>query len=135
VFKEPPPIGIASPANGTPPPNEFVIKLDPTTGVQLSLSAKRADQTGAEEIELDMEFADEGGEGPTPYEVLLQAAMAGVSTRFTRQDAVEEAWRVMQPLVDAPPEIHPYEQGSWGPDAADRLVTGSGGWHGPWVTS
>ena len=135
VFKAPPPIGIASPANGSPPPNEFVIKLDPATGVQLSLSAKRADQTGAEEIELDMEFADEGGEGPTPYEVLLEAAMAGVSTRFTRQDAVEEAWRVMQPLVDAPPEIHPYEQGSWGPVAADRLVAGSGGWHGPWVTS
>jgi glucose-6-phosphate 1-dehydrogenase len=135
VFKEPPPIGIATAANGAPPPNEFVIKLDPTTGVRLSLSAKRADEPGAQEIELDMEFADEGGEGPTPYEVLLEAAMAGVSTRFTRQDAVEETWRVMQPLVDAPPEVHPYEQGSWGPSAADRLVAATGGWHGPWVAS
>ena len=53
-------------------------------------------------IELDMEFAAEGGEGPTPYEVLLHAAMLGQSTRFTRQDSVEEEWRVMQPLIDAP---------------------------------
>jgi glucose-6-phosphate 1-dehydrogenase len=134
VFKAPPPIGITMPRTGAPPPNEFVIKLDPATGVRLSLSAKRGDSPGPEEIELDMEFADEGGEGPTPYEVLLHAAMTGVSTRFTRQDAVEEAWRVMQPLVDAPPEVHPYEQGSWGPEAADELVAETGGWHGPWVT-
>ena len=50
-----------------------------------------------------MEFAEEGGEGPTPYEVLLHAAMVGQSTRFTRQDGVEETWRIMQPLLDAPP--------------------------------
>ncbi|HVR12727.1 MAG TPA: trehalase-like domain-containing protein, partial [Gaiellaceae bacterium] len=49
---------------------------------------------GSVEIELDMEFAAAGGEGPTPYEVLLHAAMVGDSTRFTRQDAVDETWRV-----------------------------------------
>ena len=68
-----------------------------------------------EQINLDMEFADEGGEGPTPYEVLLLAAMRGDSTRFTRQDGVEETWRIMQPLLDAPPPVHPYAKGSWGP--------------------
>ena len=62
---------------------------------------------------------------PTPYEVLLHAAMVGESTRFTRQDSVEEAWRVMQPLLDAPPPVQPYEKGSWGPAAADQLVAGS----------
>ena len=56
---------------------------------------------------------------PTPYEVLLHAAMVGDSTRFTRQDGVEETWRVMQPLLDAPPPVHPYAPGSWGPAAAD----------------
>ena len=50
---------------------------------------------------------------PTPYEVLLHAAMVGDSTRFTRQDGVEEAWRVMQPLLDAPPPVQPYAKGSW----------------------
>ena len=80
-----------------------------------------------------MEFAAEGGEGPTPYEVLLHAAMEGRGVRFTRQDTVEQQWRVMQPLVDNPPPVHPYAPGSWGPDAADALVAGHGGWRGPWT--
>ena len=62
-----------------------------------------------------MEFAEQGGEGATPYEVLLHAALRGDSTRFTRQDGVEETWRVMQPLLDAPPPVHAYAPGSWGP--------------------
>ena len=65
---------------------------------------------------MDMEFADEGGEGATPYEVLLDAAMRGDSMRFTRQDGVEEQWRIMQPLLDAPPPVQPYAKGTWGPD-------------------
>ena len=52
-----------------------MLKLDPTTGVRIELVARRADARGPEPITLDMEFADEGGEGPTPYEVLLLAAM------------------------------------------------------------
>ena len=112
-----------------------MIKLDPTTGVRLQLDARRGDVAEAEEVTLDLEFAQEGGEGATPYEVLLHAAMVGESTRFTRQDAVEETWRIMQPLLDSPPPVHPYAPGSWGPEAADKLVAGHGRWHGPWVTS
>jgi glucose-6-phosphate 1-dehydrogenase len=82
-----------------------------------------------------MEFATEGGEGATPYEVLLKAALDGQSIRFTRQDAVEETWRVFQPLLDSPPPVHPYAPGSWGPDAADQLIEGHGRWHGPWIAS
>ena len=63
-----------------------------------------------------MEFAEEGGEGPTPYEVLLLDAMRGDSQRFTRQDSVEETWRVMQPLLDSPPPVHPYAPGHVGPE-------------------
>ena len=69
-----------------------------------------------------MEFAQEGGEGPTPYEVLLHAAMVGDSTRFTRQDNIEETWRVCDPLLEKPPRVLPYKPGTWGPKAADRLV-------------
>ena len=57
-----------------------------------------------------MEFAQEGGEGATPYEVLLHAAMNGDSARFKRQDSVEETWRIMQPLLDAPPEVAPVRE-------------------------
>jgi glucose-6-phosphate 1-dehydrogenase len=84
---------------------------------------------------LDMEFAQEGGEAATPYEVLLHAAMVGDDRRFKRQDSVEESWRILQPLLDAPPPAHPYAQGSWGPDAAQQLPAAEGGWRGPWVVS
>jgi glucose-6-phosphate 1-dehydrogenase len=134
VFKHPPRLGFNMLGRDAEP-NQVVVKLDPTTGIRLVVEAHRADEPGAEPITLDMEFAGQGGEGPTPYEVLLHAAMVGDSTRFTRQDAVEETWRVMQPLLDAPPPVHPYAQGSWGPDAADELVAGHGRWHEPWVTS
>ena len=131
VFKHPPHLGFAA-FDRELTPNQLVVKLDPTTGVRLVVEAHRADNAGT--IELDMEFAQEGGEGPTPYEVLLHAAMVGDSTRFTRQDGVEETWRVMQPLLDAPPPVHPYAPGSWGPvDAADELMAGYGRWHEPWI--
>jgi glucose-6-phosphate 1-dehydrogenase len=112
-----------------------VVKLDPSTGIRLHIEAHRADTKGAGTINLDMEFAEEGGEGPTPYEVLLNAALTGDSTRFTRQDGVEETWRIMQPLLDAPPPVHPYAPGSWGPKEADSLVAGYGRWYGPWIAS
>jgi glucose-6-phosphate 1-dehydrogenase len=133
VFKHPPKLGFGV-ANREAEPNQLVIKLDPTTGIRLVVQAHRADQPGGARIELDMEFAQEGGEGPTPYEVLLEAAMVGDSTRFTRQDGVEETWRIMQPLLDAQTPVHAYEPGSWGPEAATALVAGHGRWHGPWVT-
>ena len=93
------------------------------------------DGEGTAPIDMDMEFAVEGGEGPTPYEVLLHAAMIGDGTRFTRQDEVEQAWRVFQPLLDAPPPIQPYDPGTWGPKAAQDLPAKYGGWHEPWVSS
>jgi glucose-6-phosphate 1-dehydrogenase len=135
VFRQPPWLGFRPRDARRPEPDQLVVKLDPTTGVRLLLEAEHGDPPTEHPIHLDMEFAEEGGEGPAPYEVLLHAAMQGQSTRFTRQDGVEEAWRVMQPLLEAPPPVHPYAKGSWGPAAADDLVAGSGGWHGPWVAS
>jgi glucose-6-phosphate 1-dehydrogenase len=131
VFKRPPKLGFG--LAGHAEPNQVVVKLDPGTGIRIQVDAHRADVARIAPIELDMEFADEGGEGPTPYEVLLLAAMNGQSTRFSRQDSVEETWRVMQPLLDAPPPVEIYQPGSWGPSGADALVVGSGGWHEPWL--
>jgi glucose-6-phosphate 1-dehydrogenase len=133
VFKRPPRLGFAR--GRVSEANQLVVKLDPSTGVRLVLDAHRADIGGPAPITLDMEFAEEGGEGPTPYEVLLHAALVGDATRFTRQDSVEETWRVMQPLLDAPPPVHTYAPDSWGPAEADRLVAGHGRWYGPWIES
>ena len=110
-----------------------MFKIDPTTGIRIVLDAMRADAPGPREVELDIEFAEAGGEGPAPYEVLLHAALRGDSSHFTREDGVEETWRIMQPLLDAPPPAHPYATGSWGPAEADQLVAGCGGWYGPWL--
>ena len=135
VFQDPPPVAFHLNRVRSPEPMQLVVKLDPTTGVRLLVEAQCGDHVEPEQISLDMEFADEGGEGPTPYEVLLQAAMAGNNARFTRQDGVEEAWRIMAPLLEAPPPVHPYPKGSWGPPEADELVAGQGRWHEPWVAS
>jgi glucose-6-phosphate 1-dehydrogenase len=133
LFKHPPRLGFISLSHRRPEPSQIVVKIDPTTGIRIILDAQRADKSGPQAIELDMEFAQEGGEGATPYEVLLHAALVGDSTHFTREDSVEACWRIVQPLLDSPPPVHPYAQGSWGPPAADELPAQFGGWHGPWV--
>jgi glucose-6-phosphate 1-dehydrogenase len=133
LFKHPPKVHFLSSSRRRPQPNQIVFRIDPGTGIRMVLDAQRADQPGASEIELDMEFAQEGGEGATPYEVLLHAALIGDSTHFTRQDGVEETWRIVQPLLQSRPRVQPYRKGTWGPKVADELVAGFGRWHGPWV--
>lgn len=134
VFKHPPRPLFLGGAARRPQPAQLVVKLDPTTGIRMVFDAVRADAGGPCEVTMDMEFAHEGGgEAPPPYEVLLDAALRGDSRHFTRQDNVEECWRIVQPLMEQPGPVHPYAPGSWGPEEADRLVAGVGGWHGPWT--
>jgi glucose-6-phosphate 1-dehydrogenase len=133
VFRRPPRLGFLSGGSRRPEPDQLVVRLDPHTGVQVLVEAQRGDVAEPGQIHLDMDFAQQGGEGPSPYEVLLHAAMQGDSTRFTRRDGVEEAWRVVQPLLAAPPAARPYAKGSWGPAAAETLVAGHGRWHEPWT--
>jgi glucose-6-phosphate 1-dehydrogenase len=65
------------------------------------------------------------------YERLLTDAMEGEATLFTREDAVEAAWAVVQPVLGTETPLHFYEPGTWGPREADRLTVGLGGWHCP----
>jgi glucose-6-phosphate 1-dehydrogenase len=134
VFRRPPRLGFTG-WSRVPEPSQLIVKMDPSTGIRFLVDAQRHDAVEPEQINLDMEFAQEGGEGPTPYEVLLHAALTGDSKRFTRQDGVEECWRVMAPLLEHPPPVHPYAKGSWGPEAAEKVLAGYGNWHEPWVAS
>jgi glucose-6-phosphate 1-dehydrogenase len=135
VFKHAPQLGFAA-LQRRPEPNQLVIKLDPSTGVRMVLDARRGDLRQAAPTVFDVEFAETGGgEGATPYEVLLHAAISGDSVRFTRQDQFEETWRIMQPLLDAPPPVRAYKPGTWGPEDANALVADHGGWREPWVQS
>src|SRR5262249_2515813 len=134
VFKRPPPLGFAG-WSRAPEPAQLVIKLDPSTGIRLIADAQRDDTVEPEQITMDMEFAEQGGEGPTPYEVLLHAAMVGDAKRFRGKALVERCGGGVQPLLENPPPVHPYAQGSWGPEASEDIVAGLGRWHHPWVAS
>jgi glucose-6-phosphate 1-dehydrogenase len=135
VFKHPPRLGFIPQGRRRPEPSQVILRIDPHSGIRIVFDVHRADRQGPAEVELDMEFATEGGEGPTPYEVLLDAALRGDSSHFTRQDSVEETWRIIQPLLDAPGPVEAYPKGSWGPSAAALLAERSGGWRGPWLPS
>jgi glucose-6-phosphate 1-dehydrogenase len=67
----------------------------------------------------------------SPYERLLGDAMAGESALFTRQDAVEAAWAVVDPVLANHAPALPYQPGTWGPEAADTLIADRAGWHNP----
>ena len=133
VFKHPPRLGFGQFQGRQAEPDQLVIRVNPDTALQVVVDAHRADRSSPGPITLDMSFDDEGGEGPTPYEVLFVAAMEGDVRHFARQDAVEEEWRILAPLLENPSPIHPYPQGSAGPDAAAGIVRGRGSWHLPWT--
>jgi glucose-6-phosphate 1-dehydrogenase len=65
------------------------------------------------------------------YERVLGDAMAGDTTLFARQDYVEEAWRIVDPILKASTPIYEYEKGTWGPTEVDQIVSPAGGWHNP----
>jgi glucose-6-phosphate 1-dehydrogenase len=136
IFKRPPPpLFLRGGATRAPDPAQIVVRLDPRAGVQIILDAQRADREGMQEIRLDTEFPaeGEGGGGPTPYELLLGAAIEGDHSSFVCQANVDECWRIVQPLLDSPPAVQVYEQGSWGPAGAAELAEPYGGWHAPWA--
>lgn len=72
-----------------------------------------------------------GGEDLLPYEELLGDAMIGNQTWFARQDYVEQAWRILDPILKNPPIIHTYEPGTWGPAEAAGLMEGDEKWSDP----
>ncbi|MGB6691083.1 MAG: glucose-6-phosphate dehydrogenase [Terracidiphilus sp.] len=65
------------------------------------------------------------------YERVLGDAMAGNPGHFAREDYVEEAWRIVDPIMKNPPPVHEYERNTWGPDQVDATVVPPGGWHNP----
>ena len=133
VFNSTPWLGFVPKEAPRPEANQLVLRISPRPGARLRMQAKHAEEMALRSVQLDMEFAEFGGEGPTPYEVLLEAAMRGDASHFARQDAVEETWRVVQPLLDSPPPVEVYEPGSWGPTSANDLVRDYGGWRDPWL--
>ncbi|HEX2096293.1 MAG TPA: glucose-6-phosphate dehydrogenase [Solirubrobacterales bacterium] len=133
VFKRPPPLGIG---NGPQPSqNEMTVRIDPQPGARLRLLAKKAGEEAFEPADLEVLFEKKPGEEPEPYERLLGDALVGETQLFTREESIEETWRVVQPLLDEPGPVHPYERGSWGPREAETLTRGVCRWYEPWLPS
>ncbi len=114
-----------------PPPANYVrfrISGDPVIAIGASIKTA-GDQLRGCAIEL---IADQecGEDDMLPYEELLGDAMAGNQTWFAREDYVEEAWRIVDPILDCK-VLYPYEPGGWGPAEAEKLVASTGGWSDP----
>ena len=112
-------------------PNQIVLRIDPDPGLRLQLTALDGDRW--RDLHLDSSFVQDLGEPLLPYERLLHGALTGDHQLFAREDGIEETWRIVQPLLDDPAEIHQYDPGSWGPDAARELLRGHRGWQQPWL--
>jgi glucose-6-phosphate 1-dehydrogenase len=123
-------------------PDQIVLRIDPDPGMRLQLvvldeQRQLVAQAGQSwrTVHLDASYSRELGEPPEPYERLLYAAITGDHQLFARQDSVEETWRIVQPLLDNPPEVRPYAPGSWGPADAESLVRGHPRWQQPWLAA
>jgi glucose-6-phosphate 1-dehydrogenase len=111
--------------------NHLRLHLGPDVRIELGLRVKLpGDQLIGEDVELVA--ADRRGEGPSPYERLLDDAMHGETELFARQDTVEAEWRVVDPVLgeEATP-LYEYDPGSWGPEEAAQLIAADGGWSDP----
>jgi glucose-6-phosphate 1-dehydrogenase len=127
-----PPRLLFSPDGCQPHPNHLRFRLGHHDGVTVSMQAKEpGERLVSRPVALDVDFQHVFGTRREAYERLLGDALDGNPARFARQDGVEAAWRVVQPLLDQPGPVHPYPRGSWGPPAAEELLAGRGGWHEP----
>jgi glucose-6-phosphate 1-dehydrogenase len=131
VFKRPPCFVLGE--RVAPEADQLVLRIDPAPGADLVVQAKAPGAQATRTVDLSLVFSRALGEAPGPYERLLSDALHGDPSLFTREDSVEETWRIVEPLLEVPPPLEIYQQGSWGPRGANRLVAGISRWHEPWL--
>ncbi len=120
VFGEP------QPANA----NFYRFRISPVVKISAGARAKIAGEAmRGEEVELVAVHQSPSEEAP--YERLLGSAMKGEEALFVREDAVEEQWRIVDPILGNVTPVFEYEPGTWGPTEADKLIEGDGGWYNP----
>jgi glucose-6-phosphate 1-dehydrogenase len=124
VFPEPP----------APMGNYVRFRLSPQVAISIGAKAKKPGE-GMVGEPVELSIVQQPGQGEAgrmeAYERLLGDAMMGDATLFARQDVVEAAWAIVDPVIHGPSPLYAYEPGSWGPAEADRLVTDLGGWSTP----
>jgi len=108
--------------------NYLRLRLSPNAALAIAARVKRV---GKEFVgdQRELYLQDEHPGEEKPYARLLSDAMAGHGALFTRQDAVEAAWKVVDRVLEMHAPVRPYQRGSWGPKQADALIAVDGGWH------
>jgi glucose-6-phosphate 1-dehydrogenase len=132
-FKQPPRLFFARSDSEPPHPNHLLFRLNPGERVSVSVQIKQpGDALHSRPVDLVYDY-DERQEGPRAqaYARLLDSALDGDQRLFARADGVEEAWRIVAPVLAHPVPASVYEPGSWGPAEADALLAAHGGWHCP----
>jgi glucose-6-phosphate 1-dehydrogenase len=129
-LKPPPQRLFADSAPGAGRANYVRFRLSPSSAVALAARVKRVGEEFVGD-QRELYLLDEQPDREAPYERLLGDAMEGNGALFTREDAVEAAWAVVQPVLVKHGPVRPYRRGSWGPREADALAAVDGGWHNP----
>jgi glucose-6-phosphate 1-dehydrogenase len=118
--------GVTTPAV----PNAIRFRIWPGAQVGLTLAGKKPGPGIVPQLE-ELTFAEDPGVNMRPYDRLIGAALDGNRLPFARQDAVEAAWRIVDPILDGGVPVHPYARGTWGPRESDRLLPEGENWHDP----
>ncbi len=118
-FKHPPRM-LFSDDDQCPKPNHLIFRMKPDEIITLNLQAKVPGMgMVSRDVDLSVDYGEIlGGDGPDAYERLIADALIGDERLFARQDSVEEAWRIIQPILRPTRYVVPYAAGSWGPDEA-----------------
>ncbi len=111
--------------------NYFRFRLGPDrVAIAIGANTKRAGAAMAGEP-VELYVCNDRGPQMSAYERLIGDALKGDPTLFAREDGVEAAWRIVDPVLNLPLAVHPYAPGSWGPHEADAMAASCGGWHQP----
>jgi glucose-6-phosphate 1-dehydrogenase len=129
-FRRPPPV-----YSSTQPPNYLRFRISPDVEIALGVMVMApGEEMAGREMEL-LAFHHPSSDEMDAYERLLGDALKGDATLFAREDYVEEAWRIVDPVLKAAIPVHEYESKTWGPREVDQQVSPGGGWHNPSVSA
>jgi glucose-6-phosphate 1-dehydrogenase len=133
-FKRPPRLFFAGQDDPAPSPNHIRFRLGKNDGVTLEVQAKvPGERMVSRPVDLEVHYEEALGRRQDAYEKLIDDAMDGDTTRFGREDALDEQWRIFEPLLQRPRPVTLYTKGTWGPEASGRLLDNGTTWYEPVV--
>jgi glucose-6-phosphate 1-dehydrogenase len=134
TFAAPPRLLFSKAGSPRPQPNRLRFRLGQDDGVTLQVQTKApGDDLVSHPVNLEVSYSSLYPHRQEAYQRLLEDAVDGDHRRFGRADGVEEQWRIVEPVLESPPQVELYRKGTWGPAGADTLAAASGGWVEPLV--